>query len=562
MAEKRASLIIELKDFATKNIVKLNQSLEALKTIWSAVSGVVNTAIQFAISSLNAFGEQEKAISKLVNALKNQGITAENVSKDMISYAEKLEAITAFSDENIIASQAMLTTFGIAGKSMKEAEIAALNLAAGLDVDLHTATMMVGKAFVGQTTMLGKLGFKFVETESNAQTFARALDQINGKWGGAAEAQAKTYLGRVQQLKDAFSNLQEEIGLRLNPTVSIFIELLKKATNITTELIKKEEHHLTMLGALYGSLKNLVSNALGIEQAAHEEKKKMSDEELEKHAAVMAAKSALDSEKALKDQEKKAADEAQLDVDFQNTMQRLDSEVRVKESVFTNADSKQMAALKAHAKEINLVEKTRLIESLKEHGKYVDALALQNAVIAEAEKLAEKERVKQNEERVKNLESTLNFISSLSTAKNKELAIIGKASAIAVATMDTFAAANRALASAPPPWSFALAAAVTAAGMANVARIGGVEMAHGGMVMPRAGGIQATIGEAGSREAVIPLDDPRTTDSLRETIGGGATININAGVIVADQMSVNEFAEKIDEALFRSRRNGKSVVFD
>ena len=59
---------------------------------------------------------------------------------------------------------------------------------------------------------------------------------------------------------------------------------------------------------------------------------------------------------------------------------------------------------------------------------------------------------------------------------------IAKAALIAQATMDTYAAANRAYAALFPPWNFIAAAAVTAAGLANVAKISG--MSRGGFVEP------------------------------------------------------------------------------
>jgi hypothetical protein len=52
-----------------------------------------------------------------------------------------------------------------------------------------------------------------------------------------------------------------------------------------------------------------------------------------------------------------------------------------------------------------------------------------------------------------------------------EQTIAGKAFAIAQATIDTWAAANKALASGPPPWNFIVMGTVIAAGLANVAKI-------------------------------------------------------------------------------------------
>ncbi len=87
-----------------------------------------------------------------------------------------------------------------------------------------------------------------------------------------------------------------------------------------------------------------------------------------------------------------------------------------------------------------------------------------------------------NKERVQNLQSTLNTIATLSDSGNKTLAAIGKAAAISTATIDGIVAVQKALASAPPPANYALAAAVGAATAANVAKIAGVKFQDGGIV--------------------------------------------------------------------------------
>ena len=165
-----------------------------------------------------------------------------------------------------------------------------------------------------------------------------------------------------------------------------------------------------------------------------------------------------------------------------------------------------------------------------------------------------------NKQRLKNLDDTLNFISSLSTAKTKELAIVGKAAAIAQATRDTYVAVNKALASAPPPFNFAFAAAVTAAGLANVDKIIATPAREGGVVLPTSGGTLIQAAEGGKSEAFIPLDDEAAKEKLADTLGGN-TININAGVIIADDRALREFAEKIDEKLFELRNNRETVSF-
>lgn len=87
-----------------------------------------------------------------------------------------------------------------------------------------------------------------------------------------------------------------------------------------------------------------------------------------------------------------------------------------------------------------------------------------------------------NKERVANLQSTFGQIATLAQSGNKTISAIGKSAAIANATIDGYAAVQKALASAPPPVNFALAAAVGAATAANVAKIAGVNFQNGGIV--------------------------------------------------------------------------------
>lgn len=74
----------------------------------------------------------------------------------------------------------------------------------------------------------------------------------------------------------------------------------------------------------------------------------------------------------------------------------------------------------------------------------------------------------------------LDTLATLQNSSNKKLAALGKAAAIAQATIDGVLAVQKALASAPPPFNFIQAAIVGAVAAANVANIAG--MADGGLV--------------------------------------------------------------------------------
>lgn len=142
----------------------------------------------------------------------------------------------------------------------------------------------------------------------------------------------------------------------------------------------------------------------------------------------------------------------------------------------------------------------------------------------------------QNEkDRAANLKSSFSYIATLAQSSNRELAAIGKAAAITTATIDGYAAVQKALASAPPPYNFALAAAVGVATTANIAKIAGVPGFKDGIteVPRRAGG--GNLGDnfpamLNPGERVV---DRGTNEDLKAFLANanrGSSVNININI--------------------------------
>lgn len=109
---------------------------------------------------------------------------------------------------------------------------------------------------------------------------------------------------------------------------------------------------------------------------------------------------------------------------------------------------------------------------------------------------------------------------------NKEMAVAGKAFGIIQATINTYTAFTKALASAPPPLNYALAAGVLAAGMAKVAAISsqstGGMMTGGSFTVPGSGGPD-------SQRVALDLSPGEQVDVWRPEQGGGADPRRGAG---------------------------------
>lgn len=155
-----------------------------------------------------------------------------------------------------------------------------------------------------------------------------------------------------------------------------------------------------------------------------------------------------------------------------------------------NATAEQLAAAKAATAELNAADKKKytndqvnsvlqpildnkkLLDNKKSYYDQLNAMA-KNNMITENQYTQAKYALdaKLTQAKLAGTSDALDTISQLSSSKNKELAAIGKAAAVANATIKGIEAVQNALAAVPPPFNFALAALVGVATAANVAKI-------------------------------------------------------------------------------------------
>lgn len=183
-------------------------------------------------------------------------------------------------------------------------------------------------------------------------------------------------------------------------------------------------------------------------------------------------------------------------------------------------DEAEEAALQAKVNRENmhmLTEKKNVVETEK------FMMAAQKRELANYHKSAEiKKKIdeKRSKEQKSNLRSTLGTISTLQSSSNSTLFNIGRAGALAMAYIDGKAAVIKALASAPPPFNYALAAAV---GLAVAAQIGQIasasppKMADGGMITGGISGTDSVPAMLMPGELVVPT---RNFEEVVGAVGG------------------------------------------
>jgi hypothetical protein len=136
--------------------------------------------------------------------------------------------------------------------------------------------------------------------------------------------------------------------------------------------------------------------------------------------------------------------------------------------------------------------------------------------------------------RAENLKSTIGTIAGLASSGNKTLAGIGKAAAISQATMDGFVAVNKALASAPPPFNYALAAAVGIKTASNISGIVSTPLATGIDSIPGIGGKDNFPAMLAPQERVVPRETNKDLTDFLANGGGGPKTSINVNISISD----------------------------
>jgi hypothetical protein len=548
-------------EFGAGTVAKGALIADALKTAGKFV-------MQFGLDSLKAFGESQAAAAKFELALRNTGQEVKQNSKDFQEYATGLQKVTTFTDEAIVETGAMLTNFGLAGDELKSTTKAALDLAKGLGVDLRTATMMLGKAAEGEAGTLARYGIIIGDNVPKAKLFDAVLAQVNQKFGGAAQNDLNNINGKMENFANRVNDAQEQIGKFLLPAfdfwadkAEVLIGLMDRlmganekearGRELTIKTLKEQSAEIigqarlraqahdgiVRLSAAEQERLTLITRAINMEQEKLEAETKVGEK------SVAGARSRARQLKRIEDTEQRERDkklaEELRDVDKQTAaiMAKHASRASVLVALQNKFSLDQSSILMATLTDQEIMEALNHAKRLEELGKTKEAEAILLATFRDAEQAANDAELegakRRNAERAQNFQSTLSFIASLAQEKNRTLAAIGKAAAVSTATIDTFAAGSKALASAPPPFNFALMGAVIAAGMANVARIVGVKLARGGVVEATQGGTQAIIGEGGSAEAVLPLEGDRSKKLLGAALkaaGGGKSLTLHFNI--------------------------------
>ncbi len=365
---------------------------------------------------------------------------------------------------------------------------------------------------------------------------AAALED-NSKAAKKLENALESLLGRIDPIAAAQREMADATVV-LNSALAAGMITAEQHGRYMGRLADYYRDILDPLGAVNREIEDQIKLlGFGAEQRAIEEEVMQKTNQLRKEGVTLSSEEtkALREQITLRNEATRATQiEDQLLSDSvlkrRQALEQMDAMKRLLEeptSGFTQTDAtsalmQQNPDLFAGTNEARQLE----LAKIQEYYNTVDAMRQKNLISEEtATQMKMKLAVMENQTKLEQASTMFGNLATLSKSGNKKIAAIGKAAAVTQATIDGVLAVQKALASAPPPMNYAMAAAVGVSTAANIQQILGVQMfAKGGAFT---NGVVSTptafnmgmMGEAGP-EAIMPLS--RTSDgSLGVRVTGG-----------------------------------------
>lgn len=166
--------------------------------------------VNFAKTSVKAFGEDEAAAVRLSKVLDNLGLSFANV--DIANFIDSLTMASGVSDNELRESfQTLITTTGSLTAS-QNLLTQAIDISRGSGIELAQVAKDLSLAYLGNVKGLKKYNLGLTQAELQAASFTTIQEKLNAQFGGASAAYLATYAGQMQILTNAAGEAKETIG--------------------------------------------------------------------------------------------------------------------------------------------------------------------------------------------------------------------------------------------------------------------------------------------------------------------------------------------------------------
>ena len=266
-----------LKRFS-RDMAKIGQQVSSVGQ--TLTLGLTVPIAAFGVASVNAAQQSADAFAQVEAALKSMGGASGRSAEQLQASAKALQNMAAIDDDEILRNvTANLLTFGkVSGPAFDRAQVAIVDLATRMKMELQPATLLVGKALndpIKGLTAMGRAGIQFsadqktmIKSMVDAGNVAGAqsiiLGELERQFGGSAKAAAD--VNPYAKLRIALGELSETVGAKLIPIVQPMVEGLTRLL-MSFDKLSPAAQQFAVVGAIVaaaiGPLLMVVGSLLG-----------------------------------------------------------------------------------------------------------------------------------------------------------------------------------------------------------------------------------------------------------------------------------------------------------
>jgi len=226
------------------NIQKVTEKTQgAFKGLTNSVSDLLSSfnplivaagafAAAFSVSKVvDAAVEQENAINRLNSALRLAGDFSLKASEDFQAFASEIQNTSSFSDDAALGLVSLAKSLGISNEQTKIAVQAAVNLQEATGLAAEVGIKKLAATLLGAAGSAKKFAPEIANLTQEQLKAGAAIEIIDKKFAGFAQATLQTFSGATNQAKGAFGDLLEELGFLIikNPAL---IAAFNEAKNV------------------------------------------------------------------------------------------------------------------------------------------------------------------------------------------------------------------------------------------------------------------------------------------------------------------------------------------
>jgi hypothetical protein len=214
----KVPIIVSYNNKGTKQAVKgiggLEKSFQKMGLASKLSFAAATTAVTgFTKKAVTAALEESKAVAVLNNQLKNLGLAF--AATGVNTYIDNLQRATAVSEDLLRpAFASLIRATNDLGKAQQLLALS-LDISAGTGKSLEAITMSLNRAYLGNTTALGRLGVGITKAELKTLSFEQIQERLTVLFAGSAKAAVDTYAGSMAKLQIAAAEASETIGFAL-----------------------------------------------------------------------------------------------------------------------------------------------------------------------------------------------------------------------------------------------------------------------------------------------------------------------------------------------------------